>query len=236
MVIKTKNNSNNHSISNNVTSSLFNCKLFIPVIAYKVFKDLVDLNLLDDNCRQDLKILSTTPKYIKKSYLLHGSLSDHRMYFNNDYELLPPLNKNKYTILTTNTDIFNLDRDIVDFLFCFNHKKYVLDVEKLKNENLFSILKTHYKKKSILLLNDCIYISETQSLRGERLSRIICENPILDEISDILASFPGFDVETSSYKYFMSKDIIRKIPADGGENEKLEQYMEHLNALKKTAI
>ena len=136
---------------NVLTNITFECEHHVPVIVYKILKDLLYFNILNKEYQKTLRILDTTPSYQTASYEINKNISEHLVVFTNTYELSEVKGKNGFNILINSSNIYKLERDIIDFLFCFNHKRYRIDTEKINMTDFSNILKKHHREKSIFI-------------------------------------------------------------------------------------
>lgn len=137
------------------------------------------------------------------------------------------VSENNVSHKSNSCNVHDLSQDSLNFLLSLNHKKIELDKINQDSFDFRKILRRHRNKKSIVLLNNQICISNTSSL---------CSNKLLNSISELLFSFPESGLKIS-YNNIMDEQIFDIIYKEKNKEMRINLYIEQIYKLKaKTSI
>lgn len=209
----------------------FNCHYCIPLIAKQIALDLLYLDLLKVSDERDLTYI-------------YEFLSEER-------EQFPFSCKSTSTLIRRDTTYIRCDSraiyrevtgnlpdmhpSIIDFLLCFNHKVAYLSNRLRYGESLHKILNRHSRNKSIVLLHDKIFISDTKSILKTRLTGIYCRDPVLKKASQILLTLPVSPLNVP-YREIVPQHTITELSLETCYERKLFLYFRKLYNYKKSFL
>lgn len=208
------------------------CQHIIPFVMKEIVKDLLYLDIIDmRNNSEKLKTLELIEesKHIS-SYDSHKNENTNAIKYHISYSW----SETENVILHKKTihNIHDLNIDLMEFLLSINHKVMYLQDETFYKKYLWSILNRHGDNKSIVLLNNKLYLSNAKYLRSVKLKRVRCQNPIFRKISEILVSFPQNNLD-KIYKDVISIEDLSKISREPEREMRIDMYLRKLYAYKK---
>jgi hypothetical protein len=203
-------------------SAIFKCKHMFPKVTSAILRDVINLKLLepayDQECLKIIQVLDEKEALIGEKYFIEKMFS---------YKI----SENQIVYKTCDKSIHSFNNIFIDFLLSLNHKK--IEFSKCKNKcDLNKILQMYKEEKSIVLFNDKIYISNMNSLCKTKLKEIKCDDKFLNNILELLFSFPDSGLK-AHYNSAINESYFRDILDKKNRDLRCKMYMEHLYTLKR---